>query len=54
MINNTFISMNTYNLQRFLDAQDRYNSYQSALEEQRQDRKRSHWIWFILLAMLGE
>ncbi|MCI7008374.1 MAG: DUF1810 domain-containing protein [Parabacteroides sp.] len=46
--------MNTYNLQRFLDAQDRYDSTQSALEELRQDRKRSHWIWFILQEMFGE
>ena len=48
MIYNTFVSMNTYNLQRFLDAQDSYDSYQSALEELRQGQKRSHWIWFIL------
>ena len=54
MIYNTFVSMNTYNLQRFLDAQDRYDSYQSALEELRQGRKRSHWIWFILQEMFGE
>ena len=47
MIDNTFVSMNTYNLQRFVDAQDRYDSYQTALEELRQGRKRSHWIWFI-------
>ena len=45
--------MNTYNLQRFLDAQDRYDSYQSALEELRQGRKRSHWIWFIFPQQKG-
>ena len=53
MIYNTFVSMNTYNLQRFLDAQDRYDSYQSALEELRQGRKRSHWIWFIFPQQKG-
>ena len=45
--------MNTYNLQRFLDAQDRYDSYQSALKELRQGRKRSHWIWFIFPQQKG-
>ena len=45
--------MNTYNLQRFLDAQDRYDSYQSALAELRQGRKQSHWIWFIFPQQKG-
>ena len=45
--------MNTYNLQRFLDAQDRYDCYQSALAELRQGRKRSHWIWFIFPQQKG-
>ena len=45
--------MNTYNLQRFLDAQDSYDSYQSALKELRQGRKRSHWIWFIFPQQKG-
>ena len=43
----------TYNLQRFVDAQDRYDSYQSALKELRQGRKRSHWIWFIFPQQKG-
>lgn len=43
----------SYNLQRFVDAQDRYDSYQSALEELRQGRKRSHWIWFIFPQQKG-
>ena len=43
----------TYNLQRFLDVQDSYDSYQSALEELRQGRKRSHWIWFIFPQQKG-
>ena len=42
-----------YNLQRFLDAQDRYDSYQSALAELRQGRKQSHWIWFIFPQQKG-
>ena len=45
--------MNTYNLQRFLDAQDSYDSYQSALKELIQGRKRSHWIWFIFPQQKG-
>lgn len=43
----------TYNLQRFLDAQDSYDSYQSALAELKQGRKRSHWIWFIFPQQKG-
>ena len=42
-----YTKQNDGNLQRFLEAQDRYDSYQSTLEELRQGRKRSHWIWFI-------
>ena len=43
----------TYNLQRFLDAQDSYDSYQSALAELKQGRKLSHWIWFIFPQQKG-
>ena len=34
-----------FDLQRFADAQDRV--YETALEELRAGRKRSHWIWFV-------
>ena len=42
-----------FDLQRFVDAQDR--AYDTALAELRGGRKRSHWIWFIFpqLQQLG-
>lgn len=43
-------------LQRFIDAQDRGNTYQKALEEIRNGKKETHWIWFIFpqLSDLGK
>ncbi|MGI6217261.1 MAG: DUF1810 domain-containing protein [Coriobacteriales bacterium] len=35
----------TYNLKRFLDAQQ--GDYEQALSEIRSGRKRSHWIWYV-------
>ena len=42
-----------FDLQRFVDAQDR--AYDTALQELRAGRKRSHWIWFVFpqLKQLG-
>lgn len=36
---------NEYDLQRFLDAQER--DFEIALSEIRNGRKRSHWMWYI-------
>lgn len=47
----------TDHLNRFLKAQDADAAgYESALEEIRQGRKRSHWIWYVFpqLAGLGQ
>ena len=41
----------TYNLQRFVDAQKQV--YPQVLEELRAGRKRSHWIWFIFPQLTG-
>jgi uncharacterized protein (DUF1810 family) len=41
----------TFNLQRFLDAQE--NDYADALREIKQGYKQSHWIWFIFPQMRG-
>ncbi len=38
-------------LQRFIDAQD--GTYRIAYAEIKQERKRSHWIWFIFPQLLG-
>ncbi len=40
-----------YNLQRFLDAQERV--YGAVLDELRAGRKSSHWIWFIFPQIAG-
>lgn len=40
-----------YDLQRFLDAQDRW--FEQACKELREGRKRSHWIWFIFPQLKG-
>lgn len=38
-------SNDRYNIQRFIDAQERI--YDLALEELKRGNKRSHWMWFI-------
>jgi uncharacterized protein (DUF1810 family) len=40
-----------FDLQRFLDAQDRV--YPTVLDELRDGRKRSHWIWFVFPQLRG-
>lgn len=45
--------MNTYHLSRFLTAQDSYSQYKTALEEIRNGRKRSHWMWFVFPQLKG-
>ena len=40
-------------LHRFQAAQDRDGTYGTALEELRQGRKQSHWMWFIFPQLAG-
>lgn len=42
-----------FNLQRFLEAQDAYGSYDLAVSELEQGCKRSHWIWYVFPQMRG-
>lgn len=42
-----------HRLQRFVDAQDDDGTYESALRELRDGRKRSHWMWFIFPQVAG-
>lgn len=42
---------NTYNLQRFVDAQE--SCYNQVLVELNNGRKQSHWIWFIFPQQKG-
>ena len=45
--------MDTYHLSRFLIAHDSYSQYKTALEEIRNGRKRSHWMWFVFPQLKG-
>ena len=40
-------------LQRFVDAQDRGGTYDRALQELRDGRKTSHWMWFVFPQIAG-
>ena len=40
-------------LDRFIEAQDKHNTYQTALEEVKAGRKKTHWIWYIFPQMRG-
>src|SRR4051812_1063234 len=42
-----------FDLQRFLDAQDDDGTYDRALAELRDGRKRTHWMWFVLPQVAG-
>lgn len=42
-----------YNIQRFIQAQELYNSYNNALSEIQNGRKLSHWIWYVFPQMKG-
>ncbi len=40
-------------LDRFIEAQDKFNTYQRALEEIKAGKKKTHWIWFIFPQSYG-
>ena len=42
-----------YGLQRFVTAQDEAGTYAAALQELRDGRKRSHWMWFVFPQIAG-
>lgn len=39
--------MELFDLDRFIQAQDNFNTYETALQEVKEGEKRSHWIWYI-------
>ncbi len=43
----------THDLQRFVDAQDRGGTYDTAVTELRTGRKTSHWMWFVFPQLAG-
>lgn len=34
-------------IDRFIEAQDKHNTYQTALEEVKAGKKKTHWIWYV-------
>lgn len=45
------VTSDPYDLQRFVDAQERV--YQSVITELTDGRKRSHWMWFVFPQLRG-
>jgi uncharacterized protein (DUF1810 family) len=43
----------SFDLERFVSAQDAGGTYERALEELRRGRKRSHWMWFVFPQVVG-
>ena len=43
----------TYDLARFVAAQDEDGTYDDALDELRRGRKMSHWMWFVFPQIAG-
>jgi uncharacterized protein (DUF1810 family) len=47
------VSGTTYDLERFVTAQDSGGTYDRALGELRRGRKSSHWMWFVFPQVAG-
>ena len=45
--------MTVFDLERFVAAQDEGGTYERALQELRDGRKRSHWMWFVFPQITG-
>jgi len=43
----------SFDLERFVSAQDQGGTYQAAVAELRAGRKRSHWMWFVFPQVAG-
>ena len=42
-----------YDLERFVDAQNAYGTYDRAVDELRRGRKTGHWMWFVFPQIAG-
>lgn len=45
--------MELFDLKRFIEAQDANYSYETALQEIREEQKRSHWMWYVFPQIKG-
>jgi len=43
----------SYDLQRFVEAQDAHGTYDCAVDELRRGQKTSHWMWFVFPQIAG-
>ena len=43
----------SYDLERFVEAQNAYGTYDRAVEELRRGSKTSHWMWFVFPQVAG-
>src|SRR5215207_2816878 len=43
----------SFDLERFVDAQNAHGTYDDAVDELRRGRKTSHWIWFVFPQIAG-
>lgn len=46
--------VDAFNLQRFINAQNKNDTYKQALKELQQGKKVTHWMWYIFPTMLVE
>lgn len=53
LTNCVIMSIDLFNLERFVTAQDAYDSYNIALKEIKEGRKQSHWIWYVFPQIQG-
>lgn len=45
--------MTNNSMNRFIEAQDAFGSYEVALQEMKNGQKQSHWIWYIFPQLKG-
>lgn len=45
--------MTNNSMNRFIEAQDAFGSYEIALQEMKNGQKQSHWIWYIFPQLKG-
>ena len=52
---NTSLTVSELNngLERFIEAQDKWDTYRTALAEVKAGKKVTHWIWFVFPQMRG-
>ena len=46
-------NVDLFDLERFVTAQDTYDSYHTALQEVKDGWKQSHWMWYVFPQIHG-